>query len=96
MAEAVQGPAPSGPQLLALLAAPEHCFARMARDLFDTSSVAAATLEVRPPVLGERIAARVECICSAWQAHCHSASVPLDNKENMNMLEPAQYRCYPR
>lgn len=47
MAEAVQGPAPSGPRLLALLAAPEHCFARMARDLLDTPRVSAATLEVR-------------------------------------------------
>lgn len=47
MAEAVPGPAPQGEQLRALLEAPEHCLARLARDLFATPSACAATTEVR-------------------------------------------------
>ena len=46
MAEAIPGPAPQGEQLRALLEAPEHCLARLARDLFATPSACAATTKV--------------------------------------------------
>ncbi|KAK9826437.1 hypothetical protein WJX81_005723 [Elliptochloris bilobata] len=45
MAEAVPCPVPEGEQLQALLDAPDHCLARLARDLFATPSSSAAALE---------------------------------------------------
>lgn len=61
MAEAIPGPAPQGEQLQALLEAPEHCLARLARDLFATPSASAATMEVCAIYVQNNIPAGLEC-----------------------------------
>ena len=66
MAEAVPGPAPQGEQLQALLDAPAHCLARLARDLFATPSSCAATLEVCGSIIASHC-----CVC---QSYCIAAT----------------------